>query len=187
MPSAPYRCKAIHAFNATGLAALQAGSKRAKTIHRTFAAEAAERRGRKLRAIRALTPEQLDALLAEYEERHSNDRERLEEMMRYAQSTGCRRRKLREYFGEPSGEPCGVCDNCVRPPIERPSVPAPARRDRRRVPRLSFPRAPFRPGDEVRHRSYGNGQVVEVSGENVVVAFRRAGKHRIRASYLSPR
>jgi transposase len=35
--------EAIHAFNATGLAALQAGSKRAKTIHRAFEAEAAER------------------------------------------------------------------------------------------------------------------------------------------------
>jgi len=169
-------------------AATSLPEKRVKVVAaQLIAAEAAERRGRKLRAIRALTPEQLDALLAEYEERHSNDRERLEEMMRYAQSTGCRRRKLREYFGEPSGEPCGVCDNCVRPPIERPSVPAPARRDRRRVPRLSLPRARFRPGDAVRHRSYGNGQVVEVSGENVVVAFRRAGKHRIRASYLSPR
>ena len=169
-------------------AATSLPEKRVKVVAaQLVAAEAAERRGRKLRPVRALTPQQLDAVLREYEERHSSDRERLEEMMRYAQSTGCRQRKLREYFGEPAGDACGVCDNCVRPAIERPSVPAPARRERRRVPRLSFPRPRFRPGDEVMHRSYGNGQVIELSGENVVVAFRRAGKHRIRASYLSPR
>ena len=137
--------------------------------------------------MRALEPAEVDALLTEYEDRHASDRERLDEMMRYAQSTGCRRQKLREYFGERSGDRCGVCDNCRRPSVERPAVPAPARRDRRRVPRLSLPRSRFSPGDEVKHRSYGNGQVVEVIGENVLVAFPREGKRRIRAAYLSPR
>ena len=149
-------------------------------------AGAAVRRRRKLQAVRPLEPRQLDAVLTEYEQRHASDRERLDEMMRYAQSTACRRQNLREYFGEPSGDRCGVCDNCRRP-AERPAVPAPARRDRRRAPRLSLPRSPFSPGDEVKHRSYGNGQVVEVAGNNVVVAFPRRGKRRIRASWLSPR
>ncbi|HYZ89996.1 MAG TPA: DUF3553 domain-containing protein, partial [Myxococcales bacterium] len=149
-------------------------------------AGAAVRRRRKLQAVRPLEPRQLDAVLTEYEQRHASDRERLDEMMRYAQSTACRRQNLREYFGEPSGDRCGVCDNCRRP-AEWPAVPAPARRDRRRAPRLSLPRSPFSPGDEVKHRSYGNGQVVEVAGNNVVVAFPRRGKRRIRASWLSPR
>jgi len=48
--------EAIHAFNATGLAALQAGSKRAKTIHRAFAAEAAER----LREVLHQSPRSFD-------------------------------------------------------------------------------------------------------------------------------
>ena len=55
------------------------------------------------------------------------------------------------------------------------------------APRLSVRRPAFEPGDEVRHRTYGEGAVLEVSGENVVVAFARRGKHRIRASYLSRR
>jgi ATP-dependent DNA helicase RecQ len=162
--------------------------KRVKVVAaQLVSAGVAVRRGRKLQAARALEPQQLDALLTEYEERHASDRERLDEMMRYAQSTGCRRQKLREYFGEPSGERCGVCDNCRRP-AERPSaVPAPGRRDRRRVPRLSMPKPPFSPGDEVKHRGYGNGQVLDVSGDNIVVAFPRRGKRRIRASWLAPR
>jgi len=162
--------------------------KRVKVVAaQLVAAGAAARRGRRLQPVRALEPAEVDALLTEYEERHASDRERLDEMMRYAQSTGCRRQKLREYFGERSGDRCGVCDNCRRPSVERPAVPAPARRDRRRVPRLSLPRSRFSPGDEVKHRSYGNGQVVEVTGENVLVAFPREGKRRIRAAYLSPR
>jgi ATP-dependent DNA helicase RecQ len=161
--------------------------KRVKVVAaQLVSAGAAARRGRKLQAVRPLEPEQVDALLTEYEQRHASDGERLDEMMRYAQSTACRRQKLREYFGEPSGDPCGVCDNCLRP-TERPAVPAPARRDRRRAPRLSLPRSRFSPGDEVMHRGYGNGKVVEVAGNNVVVAFPRRGKRRIRASWLSPR
>jgi ATP-dependent DNA helicase RecQ len=151
------------------------------------AAGAAERRGRKLRAIRPLKPGELERLLSEYEERHADDRERLEEIMQYAQSAGCRVRKLREYFAEPPGDACGLCDNCRRPPVEQPAVPAPARRERRRAPRLSVRRPPFERGETVRHRTYGKGEVLEVSGENVVVAFARRGKHRIRASYLSRR
>jgi len=81
-------------------------------------AGAAERRGRKLRPVRALEPGELERVLSEYEERHAGDRERLEAMMRYAQSAGCRVQRLREYFAEPAGEPCGACDNCRHPPSE---------------------------------------------------------------------
>jgi ATP-dependent DNA helicase RecQ len=149
-------------------------------------AGAAERRKRKVHAVRPLEPAGLERLLSEYEERHASDRERLEEMMRYAQSAGCRVRKLREYFSEPPGEACGICDNCRRPPVEQPTVPAPARRERRRAPRLSIPRPRFQAGDAVHHRTYGEGRVVEVSGDNVTVAF-ATQKHRIRSSYLAPR
>ena len=96
--------------------------KRVKVVAaQLIAAGAAERRRRKLHRIRPLEPAELDRLLSEYEERHADDRERLE------------------------------------------------------------------PGDEVRHRAYGQGKVLEVSEENVVVAFSRRGKHRIRASHLSRR
>jgi ATP-dependent DNA helicase RecQ len=39
---------------------------------------------------------------------------RLQAMLRYAQTRGCRRTPLLAYFGEHfGGEPCGACDNCL--------------------------------------------------------------------------
>ena len=40
---------------------------------------------------------------------------KLEQMMRYGQSAGCRWMQLVEYFGESLEEPCGTCDNCQHP------------------------------------------------------------------------
>jgi len=54
-------------------------------------------------------------------------------MMRFAQSPLCRRKLLREYFGEDRGDDCGNCDNCRsgmtrvasdRPLRKRPEISA---------------------------------------------------------------
>lgn len=39
-------------------------------------------------------------------------RDRLDAMMRYAQTASCRMRYLQEYFGESETRDCGHCDNC---------------------------------------------------------------------------
>jgi ATP-dependent DNA helicase RecQ len=41
--------------------------------------------------------------------------EMLERMLGYAQTLGCRRSYILEYFGENSVESCGSCDNCQNP------------------------------------------------------------------------
>jgi ATP-dependent DNA helicase RecQ len=70
-------------------------------------------RGRRIRKTRDFAgPDELERFLAEYEERHADDRQRLDEVMHYAQSTDCRMRLITTYFGEPAGPPCGRCDNC---------------------------------------------------------------------------
>ncbi|HEX8705994.1 MAG TPA: ATP-dependent DNA helicase RecQ [Myxococcaceae bacterium] len=72
-----------------------------------------ERASRGLKQLRDFdSPEEFDAYLAAYEERHLDDRERLQMMMRYGQTTQCRWRMLGEYFEEPLEEDCGHCDNC---------------------------------------------------------------------------
>ena len=144
-------------------------------------AGAAERKRQEVVALRPLRPKELDRLLSTYEKRHASDRDRLEQMMRYAQSTGCRVRTLREYFAEEPGEACGRCDNCKQPiAVARPATAA-----RNRVPPKA--RAPkFRLGDEVRHRRYGHGKVLQVNGGNVIVAFARDQTHKIRQDWLSP-
>jgi ATP-dependent DNA helicase RecQ len=89
------------------------GEKRVKVIiAQLIGAGAAERRGRALVRTGNLQPKVLAALLEEYGQRQAGDRERLQMMMRFAQSASCRRQLLREYFDEKRGRDCGHCDNC---------------------------------------------------------------------------
>jgi ATP-dependent DNA helicase RecQ len=72
-------------------------------------------RGRRLRKLRDFkSPDELETFLRAYEQRHTSDQERLQEMMRYAESADCRMAALRAYFGDDPGQPCGHCDNCRR-------------------------------------------------------------------------
>lgn len=65
----------------------------------------------------AHTPPTVDDLARatqRYEQKRSQDRARLQWMLRYAQSHICRTRILVSYFGYPDdGGTCGTCDNCV--------------------------------------------------------------------------
>jgi ATP-dependent DNA helicase RecQ len=155
-----------------------------------------ERRAGKIRAIRSFAgPAELAEFLSAYEQRHSSDRERLDQMMRYAETTFCRTRFLREYFGEPSGRDCGHCDNC-RAGKERQiqserTDPLPAAKDGAVAKQLmpQSVRAPriarlFHIGDRVRHPRFGNGQIIEISGQNLTVDFGHARCKQIRHNYV---
>ena len=110
------------------------GEKRVKVIVAQLVGAGAveQRRGGLVRASDE-GPQVLERFLAGYEQRRLDDRERLEAMMRFAQSPVCRRKLLREYFGWEKGEACGACDNCrsgladkasERPLIDRAVAPA---------------------------------------------------------------
>jgi ATP-dependent DNA helicase RecQ len=89
------------------------GEKRVKVIvAHLIGAGILARKGRTLLKVRELDAKDLERLLHEYEQRQLDDRERLESMTRFAQSAACRRRLLREYFGEDRGDECANCDNC---------------------------------------------------------------------------
>ncbi len=50
---------------------------------------------------------------------------------------------------------------------------------------LPTPQAPtFHPGDQVRHKRFGPGQVLDVHNDNVLVAFTKSGRKRLRAGFL---
>lgn len=167
-----------------------------------------EKKGRKIRKARDFRgPEELDAFLQEYEERGASDRDRLQSMMRYAESTMCRVRFIKEYFSDEAAEDCGHCDNCkaretgalpadsasaagprsepsnervVLPPIELPE---------HQRPTVSFEEiAPqpedFAEGEQVNHKAFGRGEVVKVEGDRVVVSFPRGGKKTVKAEFL---
>lgn len=50
------------------------------------------------------------------EERRRVESHKLNAMVGFAQASGCRRRVLLGYFGEPLNEDCGNCDTCLEPP-----------------------------------------------------------------------
>ncbi|HET9751816.1 MAG TPA: RecQ family zinc-binding domain-containing protein, partial [Myxococcales bacterium] len=117
----PSREESQTVFRAVGAAksakaiaeAIELGEKRVKVIvAQLVGAGVVERRGRSLVRTAELDAEALARMLTAWEERQTGDRERLQTMMRFAQSALCRRRLLREYFGEERGEDCGNCDNC---------------------------------------------------------------------------
>jgi ATP-dependent DNA helicase RecQ len=135
----------------------------------------------------------IEALLARYVEKSEQDQQRLEQVVFYAQTGGCRWRTLLEAFEEPPFfQRCGSCDNCRRmaafesdasssdaapPAPAAPTAPAPAS-----PPRAggSAPHdastARFRAGDAVRVRRYGAGIVTEATADAVTVDF--GGKQR---------
>jgi ATP-dependent DNA helicase RecQ len=154
-------------------------------------------RGGKISCLRRFAkPEEMAEFLSAYEQRHASDRERLEQMMRYAETTFCRMRFLREYFGEESGSDCGHCDNCRAKAEGKLTTPqrmavTPAATDgavaAQLMPEvLAQARSAklFHIGDRVRHRRFGTGQVLEISGQNLTVDFGRSGHKQIRREYV---
>jgi ATP-dependent DNA helicase RecQ len=72
------------------------------------------RAGYFLKSPTPVTDAGIEALLAAYVDRAARDKERLAEMMHYAQTPACRTQVLRAHFGEDPGDPCERCDNCER-------------------------------------------------------------------------
>ena len=84
-----------------------------------------EARGAQYRLLKTgLSAAELETIAAQYEAKAEKDREKLERMMRYAQSADCRWKLLLDYFGEGEEvEPCGHCDNCLHPLEEEIAPP----------------------------------------------------------------
>jgi ATP-dependent DNA helicase RecQ len=128
----PARHEATHVYEALSRLCAAPGGEKGVTLRSLIeAAELPERRvkvivalldgaeivarGRRLRKLRDFASvDEVDSVLAEYEQRRTSDRERLEVMMRYAESAVCRMGALREYFGDDPDGPCNHCDNCRR-------------------------------------------------------------------------
>ncbi|MCJ0825467.1 DNA helicase RecQ [Luteimonas sp. 50] len=51
------------------------------------------------------------------EDRKRLERRKLDALIGYCESTGCRRQTLLAYFGEAHPGACGNCDNCLSPPV----------------------------------------------------------------------
>lgn len=63
-----------------------------------------------------VTMSQMIAQSESADERKRVERQKLESLLAYAETTACRRQVLLGAFGETYPGPCGHCDNCIEPP-----------------------------------------------------------------------
>lgn len=118
--------------------------------------------------LQFVPPSALDLPMTSNVKRQAYDQSRLKMMEAYALTTDCRHEFLLNYLGQPSNnDDCGHCDNC-HAGISVKQTDA---------------LAPFTPGDEVLHPSWGNGTVQRIEGrDGVTVLFPRVGYKTIALS-----
>jgi ATP-dependent DNA helicase RecQ len=178
---------AIRAFGGDATLAALAEStgisdKRVKVIVAQLDAMGIARRSpRRVRLLRTFADHgELDRFATSYESRFDTDKEKLDAIMHYAQSTDCRVKRLSEYFGEDHQCECHHCDNCRDHPAENAGSC-----ETTAMPNLTAPESlPFQKGQTVRHREFGAGSVEEVTAEHVRVRFDQVGSKVVHAEYL---
>jgi ATP-dependent DNA helicase RecQ len=70
-------------------------------------------RGRAVHLIHRDVPfEQLDIDFKELDRRKAAEHEKLDAVINFARTSGCRQRVILDYFGDPNAEDCGKCDRC---------------------------------------------------------------------------
>jgi len=98
------------------------------------------------------------------ESRKAYEKSRVQMMRGYAESWDCRRHSLLSYFGEELGaERCDYCDNDCRTDRRGEAEPEPEP-------------IPFQVGTEVRHTSWGPGEVTACDNGAVTVNFAAEGE-----------
>ncbi|MYT03520.1 MULTISPECIES: DUF3553 domain-containing protein, partial [Streptomyces] len=115
----------------------------------------------RVRAVAGTTAGEAAARAAEEaESRRRLEQSRLAMMLGYAETTGCRRRFLLGYFGEPYDDPCGACDMCAARESSKSSKSGDI---------------PFPAGTRVLHTEWGEGTVMSEEGDRITVLFESMG------------
>ncbi|GAA3040741.1 ATP-dependent DNA helicase RecQ [Streptosporangium longisporum] len=119
------------------------------------------RKGDLRRVPGAPEPESATARAVELDEtRRRIDDSRIDMMRGYAETTGCRRRFLLEYFGEPRDRTCDSCDTCRAGLPEETAAEA---------------EGPFAMHARVRHSAWGAGMVMSRESDRITVLFDEVG------------
>jgi ATP-dependent DNA helicase RecQ len=134
---------------------------------------------------KSAAPKELNRLVAGYHDKSERDHDALERMVFYAQTGFCRWKVLLDYFGEHvEWTHCGTCDNCVRPP-EQALSPLSARQQP--PPASQKQEGPaLKPGGTVKVARYGEGRVVSVAGDKVVIVFPDSRTKTFLRHYVEP-
>lgn len=119
---------------------------------------------------------------------------RIDVMRAYAETSGCRRRAILQYFGEDAPNECDACDNCtsgrtarISARIQAGEAPALGERAVRRVPqhRPAAPHAvapapPFVVDSWVAHAEWGKGQVLGYQEDRMAIRFDEVGEKTLK-------
>ncbi|WP_234009071.1 RecQ family ATP-dependent DNA helicase [Deinococcus sp. NW-56] len=117
----------------------------------------------------SVSPEAAAQAALAQEHRRTYERSRLEMMRAYAETEGCRREFLLNYFGEGYPAPCGTCDRCEA----GETAPAPDPET-----------LPFALGTRVAHPTFGEGLVMRYEGEKVTVLFDQQGYQTLSLGFV---
>ncbi|GGS95177.1 RecQ family ATP-dependent DNA helicase [Streptomyces chromofuscus] len=132
----------------------------------------------RVRSVPGVTADEAAAHAAEVAEaRRRLERSRLEMVLGYAETTGCRRRFLLGYFGEPYEAPCGACDVCRDDgsPAAAEGTVVEGAGDTGDAPSAHPAAASFPAGTPVRHSEWGDGTVMSEEGDRITVLFESMG------------
>jgi len=117
----------------------------------------------------ALKNRELVLSLTNYDTKKSYDQSKLAMMLQYAETRGCRRRFILNYFGEDfERDSCGQCDNCLRAAL--------ATRAESRAT------SGYKIADVVSHPKFGQGTVERAEKDLVTVLFPTVGYKTLLAS-----
>ncbi len=128
----------------------------------------------------ALENSELVLSLANYDTKKSYDQSKLAMMLQYAETRGCRRKFILNYFGEEyHAETCGQCDNCLRD-----AAAAASPREHARPTGITDRRVTsgYRIADVVSHPKFGQGTVERAEKDLVTVLFPNVGYKTLLAS-----
>ncbi|MCD2340447.1 RecQ family ATP-dependent DNA helicase [Ideonella azotifigens] len=138
--------------------------------------------------------EVVEQVAESYDQRKNQDRQRLDTMMDYAQSGGCRWQMLLAHFDQPLPESengrCGHCDSCLRLQALadiQPEEPATFPADTAAQAPAPAERQPLAVGDWVEVKRHGSGEVIALAGEVVRIRFPAQRRPReFHADFVQP-
>lgn len=151
-----------------------------------------ELRGARFRLLSSgLDRAELERIAEQYQAKGEHDRAKLERMMLYAQSGGCRWRNLLEYFDEQADwEACQSCDNCLHPIDRELSPPSdPEAALLATFPSLAEQNEPEAEpeiviGSTITLAKYGEGRIEAIEGDKVAISFAKAGIKKFKKDAL---
>jgi ATP-dependent DNA helicase RecQ len=153
-----------------------------------------ELRGARFKLLRGdVGRAELEAVARQFDEQGERDRAKLERVMLYGQSPACRWRLLHEYFEAPfADERCGNCDNCLHPLDEQFGLgetqiePAVAPILTQAPVSKTEAAREFAAGARVSVPKHGEGRVVRVEGDKLVVAFPDGEPRMFKSEFVEP-